>query len=569
MDAHVAAWLSRDPDPDTRAELERLIAAGDQRALGAAFAGRLEFGTAGLRGVIGAGPSRMNRLVVRETSAGLAAYLLATLGEDATRRPVIIGHDARTKSRLFAEDAAAVIAGLGVPVRLMDREAPTPLCAFAVGIFGAAAGVVVTASHNPPEYNGYKVFWGNGAQIIPPHDAGIAAAILEAAAAPPPACDLPAMRAAGRVTTLEVAALSDLYGAALEAFLHDPRPRRLVVAYTPLHGVGAELAESILRQRGFSKVHSVASQRAPDAAFPTVRFPNPEEPGAMDAVLARAREVSADLACANDPDADRLAVAARDARGEYVMLSGNEVGVLLGWAMLQSGGAGKIVATTIVSSRMLGVMARELGARYVETLTGFKWITNTALEAETTAPRSRFVFGYEEALGYSVHGLVRDKDGVSALACFCELADDAKQRGETVLDVLAGLYRRFGLFVTTQRTLALTPERLGTTALLRRRAPSRVAGRAVIASEDLLARERRLADGRREPLSLPESDVLVYHLEGDARVIVRPSGTEPKLKCYYELREPVTRDEPLQEARARAEAALAKLAETHQAELAM
>jgi len=568
MDARVAAWLARDPDPSTRAALEAAARAGDTAELERAFAGRLAFGTAGLRGVLGPGPARMNRLVVRETTAGLAAYLLAQV-PGAQQRGVVVGYDGRVLSRELAQDTASVLAARGIVAHLFTREAPTPLCAFAVRELGAAAGVVVTASHNPPEYNGYKVYWGNGAQIIPPHDSGIAAAIDEAARRDVPWIELDIARARGLVRELgdEMTERYLAGVAGLSVHSRGDARGRLRLAYTPLHGVGARVAEEALRRAGFERVSTVASQREPDGRFPTVRFPNPEEPGAMDAVLALAAETQAELAVANDPDADRFAAAVRTPGG-YRMLTGNEIGVLLGADRLEHAAPGDLVVTTIVSSRLLGVMARAKGAAYAETLTGFKWIANVGLERETRG--ERFVFGYEEALGYTLGGLVRDKDGISALVGFAELAASLAERGDTVLTLLERIARQHGLYVSGQKSLALAPGRAGPGIgdRLRGAPPSRVGGRRVTRVTDVLAGTWRDADGSTGVTGLPPSDVLVYALEGDARVIVRPSGTEPKLKCYYELRETVTTSEVMPAAEARAQAALAALMATHQAELA-
>ncbi len=569
LDTQVAAWLARDPDPQSHFELEELMRQGDTTKLQLAFAARLTFGTAGLRGTLGPGPAHMNRLVVRETSVGLANYLLAQV-PDAAARGVVVGHDARRGSRAFAEDAAAIFAALGLRVHLFDGHMPTPVCAFAVCDLGAAAGVVVTASHNPPEYNGYKVYWENGAQIIPPHDAGIAAAIDVAARAPLPVCDIEAARATGKISSIG-AALVERYLTGVESLSVHPKipaRERLVIAYTPLHGVGAEVAEAALARVGFTQVHTTPSQREPDGAFPTVRFPNPEEPGAMDAVLAVAARCEAALACANDPDADRLAVAVRCQDGSYRMLTGNEVGVLLGWDRLQNAPPDALVVTTIVSSRLLGVIAKKAGAHYGETLTGFKWIANYGLERRTHG--ERFVFGYEEALGYTIGGLVRDKDGISALVAFVEMAAAALARKKTVLDLLEEIYRTYGLYLTAQRTLPLPAD--GDAAkvgrLLRQRRPERIAGRGVTCTEDVLAGTRSLAGGTQEALGLPRADVLVYHLAGDARVIVRPSGTEPKIKCYYEVAGEVGPHEDLASAEARSRSALDELCDRHQQELA-
>lgn len=562
MEKPWARWLARDPDPETRTELKNLINAGDEAALRARFSGRLAFGTAGLRGVVGAGPMRMNRLVVQETSVGLARWI-KTQFDDAEQRGVVVGFDGRLHSASFAQDCAAALAACGLKVYLSQEPVATPVCAFSVRHLGAAAGVVITASHNPPEYNGYKVFWANGAQIIPPHDEGIAAAIDQVASEPLPSLD----PHSALIQPLPQATL-EAYRAGVQQLADPPQGQErasLRIAYTPLHGVGAAWVEAALARAGFSQVHTVASQRLPDGRFPTVRFPNPEEPGAMDAVLELARQVDADLVLANDPDADRLAVAARDGDG-YLPLTGNQIGVLLGsWLLEKHAGEPVCVGTTIVSSQMLGEMAQASGAAYDETLTGFKWIANRGMEREQQG--MRFLFGYEEALGYTVGDLVRDKDGVSAATCFAVMVAELRARGETLLGRLQSLYQRYGLFVTAQENLPLGPEDSKPQDVLRAQPPAQIAGRAVLAYADLARGVKVLADGSQQAVGLPLSDVLTYWLEGGARVIVRPSGTEPKLKSYYEVRARWVAGEPFAQAQARAQQELEQLIEQHQVAL--
>lgn len=555
------AWLAEDPDPETRAELKALLDAGDEEALEARFGGRLEFGTAGIRGVLGAGPLRMNRVVVRRVSAGVAHYY-ADLVEGARHRGVVIGYDGRKNSRVFAEDAARVFLGAGYRVWLADRPVPTPVTAFAAKDLGATAGVMVTASHNPPEYNGYKVYGPNAAQIIPPHDSGIAARIeAVGSTAELPLPELDAAREEGLLEPLSDATIERYLHGVRALSLHPEVARKVrpVVAYTPLHGVGAEVCEAALAQAGVDGLHTVAAQREPDGDFPTVRFPNPEEKGAMDLVLALAAEKQADVAVANDPDADRLAVALPSADG-YRMLTGDQVGALLAYYLLEEGGGGaeRLVATTLVSSQLLGRMAEARGLRYVETLTGLKWIVNTALH-EAHSHGSRFVFGYEEALGYTVGDLVRDKDGISAATLFVELVAWAKSRGTTAAALLEQIYRTHGLYLTEQRSLVLPGSEglhriAGLMYRFRHEPPEAIGGHRVVEVVDL-------KDGAK---GLPPSNVLVFRLEGDRRVVMRPSGTEPKLKSYYEVREPVATGEDFGEAEARARAALKALADAHQ-----
>jgi phosphomannomutase len=563
------AWLAEDPDPTTADELRALLEAYDradaaaQRDLTERFTGALEFGTAGLRGILGAGPQRMNRVLVRKVTAGLAAYLLAEV-PDARTRGVLIGHDARRNSRVFSEDAARVLGGAGLKVYLAHRPWPTPTTAWAVVAKQACAGIMVTASHNPPAYNGYKVYWGNGAQIVPPHDIGIAAAIAKIGRSDElPMPELAELRRAGLVVDLDEA-LHDEYLAQVIALRASPAVdgSSLVIAYTPLHGVGAASVEPALQRGGFPQVHTEPSQREPDPEFPTVAFPNPEEKGAMDRVLALAAAVRADVVLANDPDADRLCAAIPEGDA-YRLLTGDQVGVLLADYLLEvSPKDRRMVATTIVSSQLLGFLAKQAGADYRETLTGFKWIGNAAMDYEREHG-GRFVMGYEEALGYSVGPLVRDKDGVSAALVFAELVAWNRARGRSVAEHLDDVYRRVGLFVTEQVSIT----RPGADGLAEIRAamtrfrdapPQALAGHAVDEALDLSRGEG----------GLPPSDVLVFRLAGGRRVIMRPSGTEPKLKSYYEVRVEVGAGEPLAAARARGLAELAQLRDAHQALLA-
>ncbi len=568
MDSEIQLWLERDPDPATRDELRALAAAGDRAELARRFGGRLEFGTAGLRGVVGAGPAMMNQLVIRETSAGLGSYLLQQV-DDAASRGILVAYDARPDSRRFAEDAACVFAALGITVYLTEKVAPTPVAAFGVVRLGAAAGVVVTASHNPPEYNGYKVFWENGAQIIPPHDAGIAAAIVAAANEDIPLIDADKARTNKRIIPLG----GDFYRSYVDAIQASPLfsgtvgENSIGIAYTAMHGVGAELAETLLGEAGFENLYSVGAQREPDGSFPTVDFPNPEEPGAMDAVVALAKEHGLTLACANDPDADRLAVAVRNDSGEYELLSGDAIGVLLGDYLLgMRHDFVPIVGTTIVSSSMLKPLAAAAGAVYCETLTGLKWLANVTLGREDE--RHRFLFAYEEALGYAAGRQVRDKDGLSALLAFAQMTDSLARDGKTVFDRLEALYRTHGIFLTAQRSIASRPGAQSIGAILRQSPPRAVGGRRVLQVEDLWQGKRRFADGSQEDLDLPRSDVLVYRLEHGARLIVRPSGTEPKVKCYYEIVATVG-DEVFSSAMGRAKASLSALIEVHQDSLTL
>lgn len=544
------AFLAEDPDPETRAELEALRAraqSGDdaaRRDLAERFAGPLEFGTAGLRGRVEAGLARMNRLVVIKASWGFGSQLLDADAGTGAARGVVVGFDGRYSSRRFAEDTAAVLAGLGIPVRLFPDPVPTPMLAFSVPHLGAAGGVMVTASHNPPLDNGYKVYLPTGGQIIPPVDKAIAAKIAQAPRAGAIARLAPADAAAKGLRTLVDArdtAVEEAYLAGLaKGALHRGDTAPLRIAYTPMHGVGHRLAIRAFERAGFAGVAAEPAQADADGAFRTVSFPNPEEPGAMDRVLAIAAETGAELVLANDPDADRLAAAVPAASGGYRMLTGNEIGVLLADDALEhadTGGRPKLVVTTVVSSSLLSRMARDRGARYAETLTGFKWIADAAVRAEREGVA--FVMGYEEALGYSVGPLVRDKDGVGAALRLAELARHLKDRGETLASRLDDLLVRHGLSHQIQWSATL-PGSEGRAridaamAALRRSPPARVGTSPVVRRLDGKAGEEVVA-GATQPSGLPPSDLLAFQSQDGARLTVRPSGTEPKIKFYLEL----------------------------------
>jgi phosphomannomutase len=542
------AFLDEDPDPETRAELGSVVAraqVGDPAAqadLADRFSGGLTFGTAGLRGRVEAGLSRMNRVVVMKATHGLGTWLLEQTSLDARRRGVVVAFDGRYSSRQFAEDAAAVLAGLGIPTHVFPDPVPTPLCSFAVPALGAAAGVMLTASHNPPADNGYKVYRETGGQILPPVDGEIAAGIGRSPAVPdiprlaPP--DAAARGLRRRVSdAIEAAYLDGL----AEGALHAPEATPLRLVYTALHGVGHRLIFRALHRAGFEGLASVPSQSDADGAFRTVAFPNPEEKGAMDRALALAREVGAELVLANDPDADRLAVAVpAPGGGGYRMLSGNEIGVLLAddaIAHARTGGRKRLVITTVVSSTLLSRMARDRGAAYRETLTGFKWIAEAALRAE--AEGEAFVFGYEEALGYTVGPLVRDKDGIGAALRMAELCRFLKGRGQTLLGRLDELLLAHGMSHQVQWSLTLPgadgrARIAAAMAALRSAPPERIGKSQVVRTLDAERGLERTAEGAR-PSPLPRADLLAFYAEDGARLIARPSGTEPKIKFYLEL----------------------------------
>lgn len=535
----VRAWLAEDPDPATAEELSALLQkaqsgdAGAAAELADAFDGTLQFGTAGLRGRLGPGSNRMNRVVVARAAAGLAAYLASGGG-----RSVVVGYDARRNSDVFAHDTARIMAGAGLNAMVLPTRMPTPVLAFAIRELGCDAGVMVTASHNPPEDNGYKVYLGDGSQIVAPADTEISAHI----AAVGPITSIPVSEA---YTVLDGAVL-DAYVARVVSLLADG-PRAVSVVYTAMHGVGGEVFIRAAREAGFPEPRRVAAQFDPDGLFPTVSFPNPEEPGAMDLALAEARACGADLIVANDPDADRCAVGIR-CDGDYRMLTGDEVGALLGWWIVERGRrdgspARGVYAESIVSGTLLERIATSAGLGFATTLTGFKWISRV--------PELRF--GYEEALGYCVDpAAVKDKDGISAALLMLEMVAALSAEGRGPQHVLDDLARRFGLHATGQLSVRVSDVSLIADAMARLRAdpPSSLGGRDV----------QRIDDLERGGEGLPPTDGLRFMLR-DARVIVRPSGTEPKLKCYLQVVVPVDGDSPgdIQNAKMVAQAELAAL----------
>ena len=497
--AQVQAWIDDEVDPAAADELLDLLARSDEAELADRFSGPLTFGTAGLRGPLRAGPNGMNRAVVRRTAAGIAGWLVA---QGHAGEPVVVGYDARHGSPEFAQDSAAIFAAVGFEARLLPRLLPTPLVAFAVQHLGAAEGVMVTASHNPPEDNGYKVYAADGAQIAPPTDTEIESAIRAVG----PTSEIPLVPQGFAVLDDSIV---DAYVEAV-ADLIAPGPRDVRIVHTAMHGVGTEVLRKVFAAAGFAPLIAVPQQEQPDADFPTVAFPNPEEPGALDLALALARAKRADVIIANDPDADRCAVAVPLPSGEWRMLRGDEVGVLLADALLHKGVRGTY-ATTIVSSTMLRAMAERHGVGYAETLTGFKWISRAAPD---------LVFGYEEALGYAVAPeLVRDKDGISAALLVAELVAALKAQGSSLPRRLDELAQEYGRYATDQVAVRVDDLTIITQAMarLRARPPATLLGEAVTVTD-----------------LLPDADVVRLTWTA-GRAVVRPSGTEPKLKAYLEV----------------------------------
>ena len=508
-------WLEAEPDEDIRVELQQLID-GSNEELEERFSGRLLFGTAGLRAQVGAGPMRMNRLVVEQAAAGLVDYLLRTV-EGAAEAGILIGFDARRKSDVFALDTARVAAARGMKALLLPSVFPTPVLAWNISRLGVAAGVMVTASHNPPQDNGYKVYLGSGAQIVPPHDEMISDAIES--------FDATSIELVSEVSPL----IQILGNECIDEYIKWlPSVRlcrdvpRIKVAYTAMHGVGGDTALRAFASAGFDQPVVVASQQEPDGSFPTVSFPNPEEPGAMDLVIDLARQSGAAIALANDPDADRLGVAipiTGDSSGEWRLLRGDEIGWLLGDHILRhTHGDDRLVVTTLVSSSLLGKMAHKHGVAFEETFTGFKWIADAAMKRSD----KRLVFAYEQALGYLVADQPLDKDGISAALVMTEIAALAVHDGVTVQQRLDQIAAEYGQHVTAELSIKMSPsDGAAVVEELRANPPVMIGGRQVVGVEDF-----------------PEANLLRLWLDEvggrGVRLQIRPSGTEPKVKLYGE-----------------------------------
>lgn len=540
------AWAALDPDAETKTQLEGIIAqveAGNQDAADLAdrFSGTLQFGTAGLRAELGAGPMRMNRVVVQRAAQGLANYAVARARAEGWKKiSAVVGFDARKNSDIFATDTAAIFTAAGIETHLMPSALPTPVTAWATREYGAEIGVMVTASHNPPNDNGYKVYLGGaavepgarGAQIIPPYDGDIAAAIAEVEA--------PVLAADGWQVLPESVA-TDYINKVTP--LVETKERDLKIVLTPMHGVGGKTALAVLNQAGFKNVTLVPEQADPDPNFSTVAFPNPEEPGALDLAIALAQQIDADLIIANDPDADRAAFALKQ-EGTWRMLRGDETGTIMASRLLAqlTDPVQATFANSIVSSRQMGTLARAAGVKHVETLTGFKWIARV----------DHLTFGYEEALGYCVdHAQVRDKDGISAALVMADYAQELKDAGSSFPALLDEIAREHGVYATDQLSvrvddLALIPAMM---TRLRTAPPQALAGSPVTTSDDLTQGSE----------TLPPTDGMRFYTEDSSRVIVRPSGTEPKLKCYLEVIVPVT--ESVAQARSEAADRLAHITE--------
>jgi phosphomannomutase len=504
----VERWIAEDPDTKTRNQLSEWLAAGDNKNLESCFQGFLQFGTAGLRGALGPGPSRMNRAVVSKTALGLSIFMRTN-----SLKSIVIGRDARYGSEDFTTDTAEIMSGAGFQVYVLPRPLPTPVLAYAVRKLGCDVGVMVTASHNPPQDNGYKVYLGGkvngidyfGSQIISPTDGEISAAI---AASP----NLNSVIRGKTWTVLDDAIVND-YISETAQLARNPKPIRVV--YSPLHGVGKEVFLKVVKRAGFEAPLVVTEQAEPDPDFPTVAFPNPEEPGAIDLSLELARKVDADLVIANDPDADRCAAAIND--GGWRMLRGDEVGALLGEFIARKSRTG-VFANSIVSSSVLGKIAEHYQLAFFETLTGFKYLSKVA----------GLTYGYEEALGYSVApSTVNDKDGISAGLLLIQLAAELKSEGKTIANLLNEIWQRHGFHGTRQ--ISIRAAKLSDIGLImakvRNSLPKSIGKFAITGFDDLEKPEN----------GLPPTDGVRIWLDNKYRVIVRPSGTEPKVKCYIEV----------------------------------
>ncbi|KAJ9478211.1 Phosphoribomutase [Pseudozyma hubeiensis] len=575
------AWLGKDPDPATRSQLSKFIDSNDIKELQSSFNGRLEFGTAGLRGVMGVGPSKMNLLTVLETTAGLAQYLLLSDKEKATSKGVAIAFDGRFGSKDFAYASAQHFAYRGIPSHIYPTPTPTPMCGYAVKTLGLAGGIVVTASHNPKEYNGYKVYGPAGTQINTPVDGLIADEILKIAeqTQPPTLSDLEECKSNGTIKEfgdeMLTSYIKDVQG--LKTFSSEPvhgKDAPISIAYSPLHGVGAPSIERLSKevvglQEGVNFWIS-PEQRNPDGAFPTLEFPNPEELSTLELVHKLSEQHKTGLAIVNDPDADRLAVSARDSTGRLRALTGDQLGALLGDEILRraakvnGGKAGVWTLSTIVSSRLLARLSGHWGGKHVETLTGFKWLGNVARGIEAREGAGSFGFGYEEALGYMAASSVWDKDGLSSYLLIVSMAFDLAREGKTLWDRLEELHRLVGLSVTMQKIIKLSPTMKGTDVMTKLRADLDTGKNSVKDKtgdksynfslvDDLKIRPAyNQAKAEAGDLSIPKNDVLRFYVPpshvdasagkrdeqeimlGDVRVIVRPSGTEPKVKIYTE-----------------------------------
>ena len=542
-------WLSNPYfDKDTKAELRAIE--GDENEIKERFYMDLEFGTAGLRGVIGAGINRMNIYVVRRATQGLANYIIRQGGAD---KGVAIAYDSRHMSPEFAMEAAMTLAANGIKAYKFESLRPTPELSFAVRELGCIAGINITASHNPPEYNGYKVYWEDGAQFTPPHDKGVTEEVLAIEdLSTVKTTDEASAAAAGKYEVIG-REIDDKYIAQVKAQVVnqkaiDEMQDQISIVYTPLHGTGNIPARRVMKELGFTHVYVVPEQELPDGGFPTVSYPNPEAAEAFALGLKLAREKDADMVLATDPDADRLGVYVKDAgSGEYIPLTGNMSGSLLcEYVLSQKKAAGKIpedgqVIKSIVSTNLIDAVAKEYGCELIEVLTGFKWIGQQILKNEKTG-RGTYLFGMEESYGCLIGTYARDKDAISATAALCEAAAYYKQKGMTLWDAMVAMYEKYGYYKDAVKSIGLSgieglAKIQSIMETLRNNTPKEVGGYKVVSARDYkLDTIKDMAGGELKPTGLPSSNVLYYDLNDGAWICVRPSGTEPKIKFYYGIK---------------------------------
>ena len=542
-------WLSNPYfDEDTKAELRAIE--GDENEIKERFYMDLEFGTAGLRGVIGAGINRMNIYVARRATQGLANYIIKQGGAD---KGVAIAYDSRHMSPEFAMEAAMTLAANGIKAYKFESLRPTPELSFAVRELGCIAGINITASHNPPEYNGYKVYWEDGAQFTPPHDKGVTEEVLAIEdLSTVKTTDEASAAAAGKYEVIG-REIDDKYIAQVKAQVVnqkaiDEMQDQISIVYTPLHGTGNIPARRVMKELGFTHVYVVPEQELPDGGFPTVSYPNPEAAEAFSLGLKLAAEKNADLVLATDPDADRLGVYVKDAgSGEYIPLTGNMSGSLLcEYVLSQKKAAGKIpddgqVIKSIVSTNLIDAVAKEYGCELIEVLTGFKWIGQQVLKNEKTG-RGTYLFGMEESYGCLIGTYARDKDAISATAALCEAAAYYKQKGMTLWDAMVAMYEKYGYYKDAVKSIGLSgieglAKIQSIMETLRNNTPIEVGGYKVVSARDYkLDTIKDMASGEVKPTGLPSSNVLYYDLNDGAWICVRPSGTEPKIKFYYGIK---------------------------------
>lgn len=540
-------WLKGSYDEETKQEIRELQKENPEQ-LADAFYKDLEFGTGGLRGIMGAGTNRINKYTIGMATQGFANYLNKSFDENAS---VVIGHDSRNNSRMFAEITAGVMAANGIKVHLFEAMRPTPELSFTIRRLKAQGGVICTASHNPKEYNGYKAYWEDGGQLVPPHDKNVIAEVQQIKS-------IEEVQWEGHKENITIigkdadeAYIQALFGLSLNQDIikkqHD-----LKIVYTPIHGTGILLVPEVLKRFGFDNLNIVEKQATPDGNFPTVVYPNPEEPEAMSLGLQQAKEMQADLLLGTDPDADRVAVGVKNNHGNWVLLNGNQTGVLLFNYLISSrnarhlNGPNDFICKTIVTTDLIDQFAASQGIVCMNVLTGFKWIAEKIRENEG---KMKFICGGEESYGYMIGDQTRDKDAISAVALICEMAAVAKENGHTLFDELIRIYLKYGLY--QERLLSITRKgRTGTEEIaaimdrFRNNPPKAVNGMDVVRIIDYqLQEEKNVLTGITQPVTLPKSNVLQFFLSDGSKISARPSGTEPKIKFYFSVNTPLEKGE--------------------------